>query len=364
MKITEIKLRELKPIGPIRASFQSKKPETMPRLLLTVCSDEGAEGNCMTWLTGQFGADPLKAKLECFRRTLVGQDPRMINKIAYEMTCGFAGPDLAYSAVDIALWDLLGKYYDAPVHQLLGGYRDKMKAYVGGVVYNTPEEFLTEAKAYHAKGYHGYKLHSCGDPEIDIETIRLLAKEFPGWGLSFDATTAYNRETAIRVGRVLEECNYIWYEDPSNVQDYDLMRMLRIKLDIPLSCGDGEMAPIKKLPSILGKQAVDIWKSIGDAIGGISAMRIVNHACEAFGVTYDAHAYGTTSVMAAHFNLMLSNPNCFHMVEIAEPDEFWAAGFAETMKIDENGYVAAPTTPGLGYDIDKDQVENMTVAVF
>jgi L-alanine-DL-glutamate epimerase-like enolase superfamily enzyme len=105
---------------------------------------------------------------------------------------------------------------------------------------------------------------------------------------------------------------------------------------------------------------VDSVRSVGDWIGGISAMRKSAALCEAFGVKYEPHSYGTTLVQAAHFHVMLAIHNC-DLVELPVPQGILDQCMKDTMRVGADGYVEAPTKPGLGYELDWDAVDDRTV---
>ena len=115
-------------------------------------------------------------------------------------------------AVDVALWDLGGKIANLPVYKLMGGYRDKVLAYATSLMHGTAEEYIEEALDCKARGYTGYKVHPLGDYKVNIELFKAVRKAVgDDMNLMMDACGAYNHETAMKVGRVLEELNYYWY---------------------------------------------------------------------------------------------------------------------------------------------------------
>ena len=99
---------------------------------------------------------------------------------------------------------------------------------------------------------------------------------------------------------------------------------------------------------------------VGDAAGGITAMRKTAHLCEAFNRNFEPHSYGTTLVQAAHLHVMLSMKNCDFM-EIPVPQGILDVGMKDVIRVEKDGYVSAPTKPGLGYDIDWDTIKKLTV---
>jgi len=170
------------------------------------------------------------------------------------------------------------------------------------------------AHEYCAEGFTAFKLHAWGDARRDIEVCRAVHAAVGGsMDLMLDPVNAYNRREVFEVGGA---------------------------------------------PYLIA-QAVDSERAIGDWVGGISAMRKTAHLCEAFGINYEPHSYGSTLIQAAHFHVMLSVHNC-ELVELLVPTGILDMGMKDTLRVGPDGYVPAPTKPGLGYEIDEDEIDNLT----
>ncbi len=113
-------------------------------------------------------------------------------------------------------------------------------------------------------------------------------------------------------------------------------------------------------PPYLTNHLGDILRGIGDLVGGITAMRKAAALCEAFGVKYEPHSYGSTMICAAHFHVMLAMHNC-DFVELPVPYEPFEQGMLDVMRVGPDGLVHAPTKPGLGYEVDVDAIDELTV---
>jgi hypothetical protein len=109
--------------------------------------------------------------------------------------------------------------------------------------------------------------------------------------------------------------------------------------------------------------AVDIIRSFGDHIGGITPMMKAAHLCEAHNIKNELHSFGPTLVEAAHLHVMLSIRNC-DFFEAADPEGLFTAGMKDSIKVAPDGYVYAPQKPGLGYDVDWDYISDHTEKVF
>ena len=138
----------------------------------------------------------------------------------------------AMSAIDIALWDLMGQELGQPVHRLLGGaFRDSIHAYATGCYYRGEDYLDTdaslpvladEARSYVAAGFDMLKIKVGLLPvAADLERVWAIRQAIgSGAGLMVDANHAYNAFTAVRMGRGLEEVNALWFEEPVPPEDH------------------------------------------------------------------------------------------------------------------------------------------------
>jgi L-alanine-DL-glutamate epimerase-like enolase superfamily enzyme len=359
MKITDVRVHVLEPF-PERFLFKSEwDPMVVERVLLRILTDEGHEGQCITWLLSP--ADAV-SKLPMLAKKLIGRDPHDVEAISYELTDRLRVPTPLASTVDIALWDVLGKYHGEPIYRLLGAARDRIRAYASTVCYHEDQEWVDLALQCRDQGFTAYKLHPYGVPDKDIPLARKV-REAVGdtMDLMFDPVNAYDRRGAFKVAAVLEELDYYWFEAPIADQDLqgleDLTRSFKIQITATESIDKGLLA----YPAYLKDHIVDGVRSVGDWIGGISAMRKSAALCEAFGVKYEPHSYGTTLIQAAHLHVMLATHNC-DFVEIPVPLGIMDEGMVDVIRPDADGFVDAPTKPGLGYDIDWDVISGVTVS--
>lgn len=179
----------------------------------------------------------------------------------------------------------------------------------------------------------------------------------PSMDLMLDPINAYDRREAIRVGRVLEELDFYWYEAPIADTDMHGLEDLTRRLDIPITALESVHDGLRVYPRYLARHAVDSVRSIGDRIGGITVMRKAAALCEAYNVKYEPHSFGTTLVQAAHLHLMLAIHNC-DFFESPVPQGLLDWGMADTIRVGPDGFVEAPTKPGLGYDVDWDDIDD------
>jgi len=280
--------------------------------------------------------------------------------------------------VDIALWNLVGKFYDAPIYELLGGERRPLPPYAssypgdregGGL--HSPEAFAEFAVQCRELGYRGFKIHSCTeDVDIDEElaTVRVVREAVgPGMDLMINPAGVYSTfGDTIRVGRALDEASYFWYEDPYR----DLggatsaHRKLRGLIRTPLPQSDfvrGVGAQVE----IMRSGSTDFGRADAYHDGGITGALKIARAAEGLGLDVEMH-----SCNPAHRHLMtaLRNTNYYEM-NLVHPTgdssvfNHYLGNYRDTLDaINENGCVFAPDGPGLGVEIDWDYIREHQTA--
>ena len=277
------------------------------------------------------------------------------------------------SAIDVCLWDIVGKAVGLPIYKLHGAYQEKVMAYASTQHMKTVQAFVDLVIDCKKKGFKAYKIHP-GTPETtdgykhDIEIIKAV-REAAGDDmlLLHDPVGVYNRFEAIKVGRVLDEYNYCAYEDPLPTTDLEGYVELCSMLDVPLHMGEF-IYTIYDYFEYIRRNAVDTVRLIVDNIGGITGGLKVAHLAECCGMDCVPHNWGTIMDHAAHFHVELASPNSpfFEMTQQTKTGEvatntvtFPYMKDGDGITVDEEGYVHAPTKPGLGYEIDHDKLEGM-----
>lgn len=358
MKITGVKAHILKPLDYKFRWKEEWPPRTMEHVLLKISTDEGHDGLCITWL---LSAGEIESAMPGLRELLIGRDPHEVEAISYILTDKLKAPTPAASTVDICLWDILGKHHGEPIYRLMGMARDRIKAYASTVMYDTVPEYVQIAQQCYDQGFRAFKLHAFGVPDKDIEVCRAVHKVFHGkMDLMLDPVNAYDRLGAFKVGRVLEDLEFYWYEAPIADSDLNGLADLTRSFKIPITATESVMEGLRGYPKYLANNVVDSIRSVGDWIGGITAMRKSAALCEAFNAKYEPHSYGTTLVQAAHLHVMLAIHNC-DLFEIPVPQGILDIGMKDVIRVEADGYVKAPKKPGLGYDVDWDKIKTLTV---
>ena len=355
-------------------------PETTAVQTLTrIVTDEGAEGYYFGGRghgdhTGM-SADQIAAMEGRIRSLVVGQDPFDREMFWHWMWVANIEENLI-SVLDMALWDLQGRVFGVPVHKLLGGCRERVKAYASTFPnMGTPDEYGEHAAACKAEGYTHYKIHPYyfwdpvtrqpdpGRPshvQQDMEACRVVrARVGDDMVLSFDPWGTYRTyEEALKVGRVLEELGFYWYEHPMSEYRVGAYEKLCRELDIPILGPEIAAGSLYTRADWIRREASDMSR-IDVLRGGITGVKKMVSVCEAYGVKCEIHMSGfanlqilgaTSEDTCEYYERGLLGPGVDYdtpqpyLEEICDP-------------LDEEGYVRVPSEPGMGYGIRWDYIE-------
>ncbi len=361
------------------------RPETTVVQTLTwVVTDEGAEGYCFGG-HGHGDQDGLSADeraiLEGHVRSLVvGQDPFDRERFWHWLWVANL-PENVLSVLDLALWDLQGRVTGIPVYKLLGGCRDRVKAYASTFPnMGPPEVYAEHAAACQARGYRAYKIHPyyfwdprTGRPDPgrpshiddDIEVCRAVRERVGGsMVLMYDPWGTYRTyEEALRVGRVLEELGFYWYEHP--MPEYRVESYVRLarELAIPILSPEIAAGSIYTRADWILRGASDMSR-IDVLRGGITGCHKMAAICEAFGQHCEIHmsGFGNLQVLGAtsedvceYYERGLEAPG----VDYDTPPPY----LEETCDpLAGDGCVPLPQGPGLGYRIRWGYIEENRVS--
>lgn len=277
------------------------------------------------------------------------------------------------SAIDNCLWDILGKAVGLPIYQILGAYRNRVLAYGSTQHHDKLEDFVTEAQRCKAQGFKAYKIHppweqlSNGaynhDHRLDIEIARAVRKTVgDDFSLLMDPVGIYSRLEAMEVGRVLDELGYVSFEDPLPTKDIDGLVELCNALDVPVTIGEFLDSPYH-YGEYIRRGAMDELRFVVDNVGGITGGMKLAQLAETFNMQCQPHNWGNAFDHAVHFHCELAMPNNTWF-EMTLPQGFSDRPYVKDhIRIAPDGYVYAPTKPGLGYELDRDVLDKMTVRV-
>jgi L-alanine-DL-glutamate epimerase-like enolase superfamily enzyme len=327
-----------------------------------------------TGVTGEFagGNAAEYATLSSFAHYLIGKSALERERIYTDVRRALRQvARIGLAPVDVALWDLAGKLYDAPVYQLLGGYKARVPCYAstyhgdenGGL--DTPEAYADFALQCRELGYPAFKIHGWGRAPIAQEaaTVRAVRERVgDGMDLMLDPACEYTTfGDALKVGWACDEANFFWYEDPyrdGGISQF-AHRKLRQLIKTPLLLTEH----VRSLEPHIDFALADATDFVRGDVGydGITGVMKVAHACEALGIDVELHGPGPAQrqCMAAIRNTNYYEMGLLHPLAPASHDpNLYQDDYRDTLEaIDAEGCVPVPQGPGLGVAVNWDWID-------
>jgi galactonate dehydratase len=347
--------------------------DTKNWLLIRIETDEGIRGwgECHTLLDRERS---IAAYVDQIKNYLVGRNPLNIKHFTTVMYEDYAGkqPSMDYfsaiSGIELALWDITGKWLNTPVFNLLGGScRDKIKVYANGWWEDsrTPEEFADKAVEVIESGFKGLKFYpfdglglketytSKQQMHSAIDRVRAVREAVgPDIDLMIDVYRILSSSNAIRAARMLEKYNPFWYEDPIAPDSLDDLAEVKKNTNIPIVTGES-LYNKSDFRQVFEKRAADIINP-DVCCSGILELKEIAAMAEAYKVVVSPHKYNSNTIgLAASLHVSACIPN-FLILEYfcnfkERSDEISVDPF-----VVEDGYINLPEGSGLGVEINEE----------
>jgi L-alanine-DL-glutamate epimerase-like enolase superfamily enzyme len=291
---------------------------------------------------------------------------------------------VGHSVIDIALWDLAGKWYRAPVYELLGARKRRLPAYASTTIgddpsgggdrdhrgLSAPDAYADFAERCHEVGYPAFKIHGWldGDVEREIALARAVGDRVGDRMVLMDDVSSRlpTFGAAVRLGLVLDDYRYFWYEDPfaDTGISSTAHRRLRERVRTPLLITE-HLRTLEPKIDFLVNGGTDFVRADPDHDGGITGAMKIAHAAEGLGTDVELHFCGP-----AHRQVMtaIRNTNYYEMgllhpdYEYVSPASTVAHDYRDGLEaIGADGCVEASDRPGLGVEYHWELIESRRV---
>jgi L-alanine-DL-glutamate epimerase-like enolase superfamily enzyme len=352
VKLSTLTLPLATPVSDAKVLTGRQKPMTEIVFLFAEVSTDGGHHGIGFSYSKRAGGPAQYAHAKEIAGNVIGEDPSDIGRIYQKLL--WAGASVgrsgvatqAIAAIDIALYDLKAKRADLPLAKLLGAYRDSVRTYntSGGFLQAPIQEVKERATQSLADGIGGIKL-KVGHPDSRVDLARVAAiREHlgPDVPLMVDANQQWDRPTAMRMGRILEQYGLIWIEEPLDAYDADGHAQLAAALDTSIATGE-MLSSVAEHISLIEHRSVDIIQPDAPRIGGITPfLRLANLADQA-GLQLAPHF-----AMEIHVHLAAAYPR----EPWVEHFEWLNPLFNERLQT-EGGRMLVPARPGLGFTLSE-----------
>jgi D-galactarolactone cycloisomerase len=311
-------------------------------------------------------------ELEAAKSQLISKDPFSVEQLAGPLRYYVGGSPRTVSALEIALWDLIGKATGQPLYKIWGAAKNRVPAYASMIQLSTPEERVRMAVQLKSQGWKAIKLRAhyptlkedvqlveavrkaVGD-DMDIMVDANQAQSFTGWqpGVTWDFLRAL--ETARELGRL----NCLWLEEPRPRYAFDELAELSRRVSIPIAGGENNRG-VHEYRWMLEQNVFAILQPDIMVADGVTGFREIAALTQAHHKPVIPHHGGGNLGTIAQLHAIASWPNA-PWIEILHdpPIAPYTNGFAimeNPPLVDKEGYLNLPQGPGLGVEISKDLI--------
>ena len=318
-------------------------------------TEDGIVGIGATFFGGALSAT-LKHAIDQLAELIIGEDPLRIDTLTQKLrsAAASAGPGgiltLAISGIDMALWDIKGKFLGQSLAAMLGGLRDRVPTYASGALVRTYplDHVLKAAQLLAQKGFKQMKTQMALPGEIspakEAERARLTREAVgPDIDLMCDINQRWSVHQAIDIGKRVEDVHFFWLEDVTVHDDYRGLARVADALITPLAGGEC-LYGITPFRHMIEAHAVDIIMIDLVRVGGISSWMKAAAMAEAFNLPVVSHLFPEI-----HVHLISAIPNGLTVEYMP-----WSFRLFEEVPLPVQGELRVPTKPGLGLDFSRE----------
>lgn len=383
MKITNVELFILKSDGLYANPEGSEEPSGPTYMgIVKVTTDAGICGysdveTCASVAKAAIDAPKWSTEpgMECFdglASLLIGENPLEVERLWYRMYRGSIyygrrGVAIqAMSAIDIALWDIAGKFYQQPIHILLGAkWRNKVRAYGSTLFRPNPESMRVAVQQYLDQGFTAVKF-GWGvfgkDPRLDVALVEAARSELgDDHDLLVDTGWFVERtpKEAIQLVRSLEPYRPFFIEELLHPEDYDGYRQVSEAVDTRIACGEQE-ATQWGFQELISRGKVDVVQPDLTRCGGFTVARKIAAMAEQSNILVVPHSWSSDLLTSAslHFNAFLRRASFIEFNTSEGP--LSRSLVKEPLKL-KDGYLDVPEGPGLGVEVDEEAIRKYRI---
>ena len=369
LKITDIRIVNLKVVRETGKMEMAWNPGTVTTQrigggsVIEIRTDQGLTG------IGP-GMEPMW--LEAAKAQLVGKDPFSVEQLAGPLRYYVGASPRTVSALEIALWDLIGKATGQPLYKIWGAAKDRVPAYASMIQLSTPEERVRMAVELKSQGWKAIKLRAhYATLKEDVQLVEAVRKAVgDDMEIMVDANQAQSSGTwqpgvmwdfqrALETARELERLNCMWLEEPRLRYSFDELTELGRLVGIPIAGGENNRG-VHEYRWILEQNVFSIVQPDIMVADGVTGFREIAALTQAYHKRVIPHHGGGNLGTIAQLHAIASWPNS-PWIEILHdpPVAAYTNGFAimeNAPLVDKDGYLNLPQGPGLGVEINKDLI--------
>lgn len=383
MKITNVEVLVLKSPGLYNRPEGAEEPQGPTYMgLVRVTTDAGITGYSDMETSAPVAKAAVEAPtwsepgMECFEglaSLIVGENPLEPERLWYKMYRGSiyygrrGAAIQAISAIDIALWDIMGKFYGQPVCVLLGArWHERVRAYASTLFRPTTAAMREAARRYLDQGFTAIKF-GWGvfgeDPRTDVQLVEAARTEMgDSADLLIDTGWFVERtpKQAIQIVRALEPYKPFFIEEILHPEDYDGYRQVAAAVEPLIACGEQE-ATEWGFRELIERARVDVLQPDLTRCGGFTVARKIVHMAERANVLVIPHSWSSDLLTAASLHLNAFQRRAVFIEFNTSQGPLSRGMVTEPLRM-KDGYLEVPSTPGLGVEINEATIEKYRIA--
>ena len=355
MKITRLRTQVVHlPINPPILTSIMGSIKSADCVLTFLDTDEGLTGEGLVFSINNRRLGVIHQMIRDLEDLVVGLDPLLggsLNAKAWKDLnfLGYEGVSIVgLAAIDNALWDLRGKAAGLNVAHLIGACRPSVPTYASGGLWlaGSIDDLQKEARGFLDRGFRAMKTRvGPSDPERMVERVAAVREAIgPDIGLMVDANQQMTVKQAIRIGRMMEELNLTWFEEPIICHDHEGEAQISAALDTPIASGE-TVYTHRGIHKMLEARAADVLMPDLQRMGGPTEFLKAGHLCEAYNIPCASHLFPEMSLA-----LLAGLPGGYYL----EHMPWFESLYRERIELDANGHAIVPDRPGWGFSFDPD----------
>lgn len=342
----------------------TNKVQWLEFIVVEVTTDTGIAGTGISYTVDVGGTAIATLIKDYLSHLIIGMNPlhyeEIWNKLQRQSRrVGIGVNSMAIAAIDIAIWDIMGKHYRQPLYKLLGGAREQIPAYISEINLrpdDTIEDLVGRVDDYIQQGYNTVKIKiGKENVEEDIERIIKVQERLgKGGTVLVDLNQKLSSAEAIATCSKLDNLNLGWIEEPMLFHDVQAHRLLKQSIKTPIALGESLHSKFQVL-EYLKADAVDFVQADVAFVGGITEWLKIAHLAQAFGKPVAPHY-----MMELSLHLLCGVPNAY-MLENVVGGSFTELGVLEHPITVENAVGIPPKRPGHGIVFNAEKLAQFKV---
>ncbi|MDG2480532.1 MAG: enolase C-terminal domain-like protein [Alphaproteobacteria bacterium] len=368
LRVARVRAYAVQPRQTLPVRYHGRMEPLQPNVeIVRVTLENGAEGEASA-----FGGFPrrdagwIARELEPLAERMIGCDPARRAELTQKLLSEAGpGPWGAISLLDCAMWGAYACGIGQPLYRLLGGYRERIPAQASVDAFDTIEAYLDITQRCVAMGYGAVKLHMKTEPDFDVELIRVISEAYGDGKIRFmtDHEQQHDFDEAVRIGEAMSKGPFDWFEAPLPDTDLDAYVELNRAVGVDIIPAGNTVVGLENWRIGLERKAWSRLRFDALNVGGVTTAIKAMGLARAMEVPVEiqSYAFGPGQQVNLHVMLGMSGANWF---EHPAPSGRFDYPVRNPLVLDAHGCVGASDRPGLGIDMNWDDVEANAVVIF